>query len=289
MSGKIFISYRVRERAIARNIYERLIATYGRDVVFFDVESISPGDDWKQAIGQALKRCSVVLAVITPRWLEDLNERAQSRPEETDYVLLELSTALRTHTPIVNVITEGASLPRDKELPRELEGLSNLQALDLNLGSKFKSSMDVLAQTLEKKFELKPVCVSNNLSSRGPDIATILQYVALALLFWSFYQYTRSKAAEDFAAPIACYFGSLVSTFIQWRRFGITLQKIESSLSTLLLMLCALFFVYGKYFSSGEAWALVAYCLSSALVGAFSGIRVASLLRHNFLKTDELA
>ena len=55
---------------------DRLVARFGADRVFVDVDDIQPGQNFEQAIEQTLSRCDCLLAVIGPRWLESLRARA---------------------------------------------------------------------------------------------------------------------------------------------------------------------------------------------------------------------
>ena len=67
---RIFISYRRADASWpARWLADRLAGQFGAGVVFQDVDSIRPGDDFAAAIETAVGACSVLLAVIGPRWL----------------------------------------------------------------------------------------------------------------------------------------------------------------------------------------------------------------------------
>jgi hypothetical protein len=55
----------------ARRLSDRLIARFGADNVFMDVQDIQPGQNFEQAIEQTLARCDHMLVVIGPRWLAD--------------------------------------------------------------------------------------------------------------------------------------------------------------------------------------------------------------------------
>ena len=49
--------------------YLTLMARFGSDRVFMDVDSIEPGDDFAEVIANAVGSCTVLLAVIGDRWL----------------------------------------------------------------------------------------------------------------------------------------------------------------------------------------------------------------------------
>jgi hypothetical protein len=71
VGNKIFISYRRDDaRAEALSIYQRLRRTFSKNQLFFDVDSIQRGRDFRQAIDQSISECKALLAVIGPRWLD---------------------------------------------------------------------------------------------------------------------------------------------------------------------------------------------------------------------------
>jgi hypothetical protein len=82
-SGRIFISYRREDTsATAGRLYDRLVARFGADSVFMDVDSIAPGHDFAEAIETAVGSCQVVLAVIGTHWLDAADERGWRRLDD---------------------------------------------------------------------------------------------------------------------------------------------------------------------------------------------------------------
>ena len=66
-----FISYRRQDSAgHAGRLVDRLAARFGSDSVFMDVQDISPGQNFATSIEQTLAKCTHLLAVVGPRWLE---------------------------------------------------------------------------------------------------------------------------------------------------------------------------------------------------------------------------
>ena len=55
---------------------DRLAARFGGDRVFMDVQDIQPGQNFSTSIEETLARCTHLLAVVGPRWLEILKQRA---------------------------------------------------------------------------------------------------------------------------------------------------------------------------------------------------------------------
>src|SRR6185437_11740282 len=65
MHTKIFISYRRTDTASASGrIYERLVALYGKDNVFKDVDTIPAGVDFEHYIEEFIPQCAVLLVII---------------------------------------------------------------------------------------------------------------------------------------------------------------------------------------------------------------------------------
>ncbi len=124
---KIFISYRRTDNPdFADRIRDWFIQRYGRDNVFMDFDSIPPGVRFADHIRSSMKQSDAVIAVIGPRWLELLQERAAKFEE--DYVRSELGLALELGKPITPICINGAPVPVRTSLPADLRPL-----LDYNI------------------------------------------------------------------------------------------------------------------------------------------------------------
>ena len=81
----IFISYRRADASWpARWLADKLAGQFGASVVFQDVDSIRPGDDFATEIEEAVGACSVLLVLIGPRWLAAEADAGQRRDEPRD-------------------------------------------------------------------------------------------------------------------------------------------------------------------------------------------------------------
>ena len=127
--SRIFITYR-REDASSQagRLYDWLGDHYGRDAVFKDIDSIDPGRPWRQAIDTAVSSSDVVIALIGPNWLSELEARSGSE----DYVRYELETALEKDRRVIPLLVNGASMPSADQLPETLEGLADRHAFDVS-------------------------------------------------------------------------------------------------------------------------------------------------------------
>ena len=149
MSG-IFICYR-RDDApgYAGRLYDRLVAHFGADRVFMDVQGIEPGVDFVDAIERALGACAILIVLIGKDWLVADAAGRRRLDDPADFVRLETSTALSRGIRVVPVLVEGAEMPQSDRLPRELLPLVRRQAVELS-HKQWDATSAELIRTLEK-------------------------------------------------------------------------------------------------------------------------------------------
>ena len=134
MAGKIFINYRRDDvPGDARGIREALVAEFGKSSVFMDVDNLLAGQRFDRELEKALSQCDVLLAVMGPRWMELLTDRAKT--SERDYVREEIAAALKRNIVVIPVRSgrEGsiAPLPRADQLPDDIRDLVLHQRQDV--------------------------------------------------------------------------------------------------------------------------------------------------------------
>ncbi len=113
-----------------------------------DVNAIQPGRDFRKAIDESIHKCSVLLAVVGRDWLESKNASGQRRlDDETDFVRLEIASALKLDIPVVPVLVRGARMPSADQLPADLRELAYRNAVELT-HARWKSDVRVLIQAL---------------------------------------------------------------------------------------------------------------------------------------------
>jgi len=133
--NRIFVSYRRADASWpTRWLADRLARQFGSGVVFQDVDSIRPGDDFAAEIEAAVGSCSVLIAVIGPHWPGPDGERRRL-DDPQDWVRLEIEAAIRRGIRIIPVLVDGASMPTAAELPESLHVLARRQAVALNPAS----------------------------------------------------------------------------------------------------------------------------------------------------------
>ena len=126
MQPSVFISYRRADTGgHAGRLFDRLSRWFDAGEVFFDVDTFDAGDVLPERIERAIRAAKVVLVVIGPGWLAELNTRAAGR--QTDYVRQEVAAAIRRRTAgegvlVLPVLMGGAGMPLRKELHSDLRG-----------------------------------------------------------------------------------------------------------------------------------------------------------------------
>ena len=82
---RVFINYRRADTsAYAGRLADSLIARFGQDNVFMDIDTIPIGADFRDVIDRALSDCDVVLALIGRDWLELLGSNPRRRTDNTN-------------------------------------------------------------------------------------------------------------------------------------------------------------------------------------------------------------
>jgi len=147
----IFISYRRDDSAgYAGRLYDRLVAHFGADRVFMDVEGIEPGTDFVVAIEKAVASCRVLIVLIGDEWLNVTDTAGRRRLDDPhDFIRLETSTALARDIRVVPVLLDGTPMPAMDALPQELQPLVRRQAVELT-HKQWEATSGELIRTLEK-------------------------------------------------------------------------------------------------------------------------------------------
>ena len=166
----IFVSYRRDDAGgHAGRLVDRLTARFGADGVFMDVQDIAPGDRFAASIDETIARCDCLVAVIGPRWVDLMQQRAQGLE---DFVRHEIAAALRRDIPVVPVLVGGAPIPSHQVLPADLAALSQRNAVEIR-DDRFEDDVARLGDALAKMSSVR--------KGSGRRLGTGI-YVALSVL-----------------------------------------------------------------------------------------------------------
>lgn len=127
--AKIFISYRRDDSEYQTDRLHRELKQYvqnPREDIFIDVDNIPFGVDFVEHLQGKVSQCEMLLAVIGKGWLDHTNDKtgARSLDDPSDFVRIEISTALARDIPVVPVLLDGTAVPAPDKLPDDLKSLS---------------------------------------------------------------------------------------------------------------------------------------------------------------------
>ncbi|MBZ0300785.1 MAG: toll/interleukin-1 receptor domain-containing protein [Anaerolineae bacterium] len=147
---RVFISYRRSDSIdICGRIYDRLSGSLGREAVFKDVDNIPLGVDFVEHLSNAVKDCTVLLAVIGPQWVHVVDASGSRRLHDpNDFVRIEIESALRQGVRVVPVLVGGATMPATEELPETLQPLTRRNAIQVRPDPDFHNDMTRLIKGL---------------------------------------------------------------------------------------------------------------------------------------------
>ncbi len=184
MGQNIFISYRrVDTEGYAGRIYARLAERFGFEHVFMDVTDISVGENFVDAIGQAINSCRVVILLIGPRWHTVTDEMGRKRLDDPhDFVRLEVKSALDHNIFVIPVLVHGAKMPQAGDLPVDLAGLSRLNAIEIR-HRHFDKDVEYLVAELERHFgESDPVNIGQPSAEKRPRCIPVWGWLLTIIL-----------------------------------------------------------------------------------------------------------
>jgi len=129
----IFISYRRDDTSgYAGRLYDRLVGRFGDDRVFMDIDRIAPGHEFATDIEKALIDCDACVVLIGRQWLSITDAEGHRRLDDpTDFVRLEVATAIRRGITIFPVLVDRANAPASAALPDDIRALAGRQAIEL--------------------------------------------------------------------------------------------------------------------------------------------------------------
>lgn len=155
--GKIFISYRREDTSgESGRLKDKLEQVFGKENIFYDVETLEAGLNFDQSISKALNESKVLLAMIGPHWLKAADSNGVKRiTKPEDWVRKEISEALKMNLRVIPVLVNGAEMPDSLGLPDDLRELSLKHAQELS-SSRWNYDVGELTKVLEKIISKTP-------------------------------------------------------------------------------------------------------------------------------------
>lgn len=150
---RIFLSYRRADpsaAAVVHRLHERLVARYGQQQVFLDVDSIPPGRDFRGVINDEIAKADLLLVLIGNTWSRMTRSRAA---DAVDYVRVEIECAFRQKLPVIPLLVGHATRqPREIDLPKSIKQLAFCSSLTLDPGRDFDTHVTRLVGDIERHY-----------------------------------------------------------------------------------------------------------------------------------------
>jgi len=126
--AKIFISYRRDDAKYPADRLHSALKKYVRNPksnIFIDIDGIPAGVNFAQYLDEKVSQCEVLLALIGPDWIHAVNPNTGKRrlDDPTDFVRIEIASALKRNILVAPILLDGASMPSKDELPDDLKAL----------------------------------------------------------------------------------------------------------------------------------------------------------------------
>jgi hypothetical protein len=132
LTTRVFLSYRREDSSTAvQHLRESLGRLIGEDKIFRDVDSIPLGKNFETVIGEAIRGASACLVIIGPNWLAATQGGRSRLDDPEDFVRTEVELALKAGIEVIPVLVDGARMPGEKDLPKSISALANLNAQEL--------------------------------------------------------------------------------------------------------------------------------------------------------------
>jgi hypothetical protein len=116
---------------------------FGPELVFMDVDSIEPGQNFSDHLSEVLGQCDVMVAMMGSCWPQRLID-------ESDWVRLEIETAITRKIPIIPVLIDKTKMPGKSTLPETIQKLTYFQATTLDTVGDFDGDMQRLIMAISR-------------------------------------------------------------------------------------------------------------------------------------------
>ncbi len=194
MATNIFISYRKDDSKWNTQIlYDRLSQFFPAKFLFKDFNTIKAGENYRDSINKALKKCNVLLVVMGKNWLNITDTDGRRRLDNPeDLVRIEVATALKNNIRVIPVLFDNIAVPGTGQLPEDLQPLSLRQGVSVT-ETNFDYDIRHLAEAIKNK------SIEN---TRQPSFVPLLKYrvvvpaICFAITGWLINKFTGVKSLQ---------------------------------------------------------------------------------------------
>jgi len=153
----IFVCYRREDDPfLPGRLSDSLTGHFGEGNVFYDIDAIQPGFDFRDVIRDRLAEVDAVLVLIGHEW------DTARLGEHNDFVRTEMLEALRMKKLLIPILVGSATMPTPDQFPHELEPVAYLNAARIRPDPDFDSDSARLISAIEhgvgaRKTTIQPV------------------------------------------------------------------------------------------------------------------------------------
>lgn len=148
VNRKIFISYRREDSsAYTRLVRQSLLEYMDESQIFMDIMAIHDGEDFVNAIDDAILKCDALIVIIGKDWVDCSDQEGRRIMKDDDFVRLEIAAALRQERLVIPTLVDGSAMPHADDLPNDIKALARRQARELS-DTRWEYDISQLAATL---------------------------------------------------------------------------------------------------------------------------------------------
>jgi hypothetical protein len=147
----IFLCYRREDtQDAAGRLHDRLVAAYGQERVFMDIDSVPLGIDFVEHVTQQIGKCSAVIVMIGKHWHTIKDKKRRRRLDnDDDLVRAEIRAALQQKIPVIPVTVQSAAMPQADDLPEDIRLLSRRNGIQLD-ATRWHTDVERLLKELDR-------------------------------------------------------------------------------------------------------------------------------------------
>jgi hypothetical protein len=211
MDKKVFICYRREDSAgHAGRLYDYLVNHFGKNRIFMDIVAIKPGVNFTTEIEDNIKKTDVVILVIGNSWLDINKKRLEN---SSDYVRLEVETALKLGIPVIPVLVQNSMMPGEDDLPKTIKELAKYNAVRLN-DDHWVSDINYLTDFLELSFKISGSLVQQTTKRFKKWVVALYIFSSFLAIIYSSALIQNPNYSRDYRTLLETIIGSVTIALV---------------------------------------------------------------------------
>jgi hypothetical protein len=131
-------------------MYDKLVGRYGAVSVIRDIDSLTIGRPFPEALDDAVATSAIILVIIGKQWVTLCNDDGTQRlADSNDFVRREVIRAIESHKSVVPVLVAGAEMPAKKDIPEPLHPLLDQHGSFVRSDPDFHHDMERLMRQID--------------------------------------------------------------------------------------------------------------------------------------------